>query len=265
MDRKPQCRVWTFQRPVTQKLPWNYNKNIFLCRMQRKQVTQWAFMMWRRRSFRWALKTRMVTLWWLRLLSPLMQQNDLAAMKYSEMKWPGLDPAEWPCLCWQQPFDPEDRGQDKSSVLLYPCVCLCVSDTPCDVVRCLWPPGTPRQPAGTGMWRRLKDLSHLEPSSSSSSATPPVSLSVPESYAPQVDDFKAYCKPKATRKESKTCKTDRSERGCFLADDKSIAFRSIRHTCKHQRVDWFKICILALSFCNRRCGCEALVCLVLVF
>lgn len=161
----------------------------------------------------------MVTLWWLRLLSSLIQQNDLAAMKYSEMKWPGLNPAQWPCLCWQQPFDTEDRGQDKSSVLPYTCVCLCVSDTPCDLMWGLWPPGTPRQLAGTGMWWKLKDVSHLEPSSSPSNATSLfclLSLSVQESYAPQVNDFKAYCKPKAMRKESKMCRTDKSEKGIFL-------------------------------------------------
>lgn len=184
---------------------------------------------------------------------------------WNEMTWPGSSTVALPLLTtaiWYW----ERRTGRVLCATVYVCVCLCVSDSPCDVVRWLWPPGTPRQPPGTGMWWRLKDLSHLKPSSSSSSATPPVSVSVPESYAPQVDDFKAYCKPKATRKESKMCNTDKSEGGFFfLADDKSITFRSIRRTCKHRRVYSFKICSLLLSFSNGCCGCEALVNLVLVF
>lgn len=97
-------------------------KNIlFTSRLSPTKGLILASPIWTRCSFRSVLKTTMVTFWWLRPLNSLMRQN--AAMKYSEVKWPGLDPAvEWPCLCWQQPFDTEDRGQDKSSVLLYTCV-----------------------------------------------------------------------------------------------------------------------------------------------
>lgn len=112
------------------------------------------------------------------------------------------------------------RTEDRTSPLCY-CICVWVSgvsDAPCDLVWWLWPPGTPRQLAGTGMWGRLKDLSHLKPSSSSSSAATLFgvsSLPLPESYAPQVDNFKAHRKPNATRKEPKMCKSDKSEKGCF--------------------------------------------------
>lgn len=94
------------------------------------------------------LKTgTMLTLLRLRLLNSLIQQDDLFAMKYSEVKWPGLGPAEW-----QQPFETEDR----TSPLCCTHVCLWVTDTPCDLAWWLWPLGTPRQWAGSGMWQTKK-------------------------------------------------------------------------------------------------------------
>lgn len=137
---------------------------------------------------------------------------------WNEMTWPGSSRVALPLLTtaiwyWGQ------RTRQAPCATVYMCVYLCVSDTPCDLVWWLWPPGTPRQLAGTGMWRRRKDLSHLKPSSSSSNATP---LSwyffffVPESYAPQVNNFKALCKPKAMWEQLKMCKTDTSEKGFFF-------------------------------------------------
>lgn len=161
----------------------------------------------------------MVTLWWLRLLNSLMQQN--AAMKYSEVKWPGLDPeVEWPCVCWQQPFDTEDRGQDKSSVLL------------CGFVgfwHSLWSSVVAlasRDTQTVGWHRNVTETKRLKPPQTILLFVQCLfslsSLPLPESYAPQVDNFKAYCKPNAMRKKSKMWKTDKSEKGCFWLTMKAL-------------------------------------------
>lgn len=205
--------------------------------------------------FKISIKTRAVTLWWLRL------QNDLAAVKYSEIKWPGPDPAEWPCLCWHQPFDTADREQDKSSVLLY--TCLCVSDTLCDLVWWLRPPGTPRQLAGTGMWRRLKDLSHLEPSSSSSNASPQLPLCPCQSLTHHRWTItKPTVNPRPCEKNRRCAKLTRVKRDIFWLTIKALLSTQSHKMCKHRRVDWFRICTLELIFCNGCCGWEALVHLV---
>lgn len=149
------------------------------------------------------------------------------------------DAAGWPC-CFKV-FWNEKAWRRSSAVALrllttgiwyrgrrtgrVPPPCCCVQYRrvflmfPCDLAWRPQPAGTPGRLAGTGlMCADQKDLSNPVPSSSP--PLPPVplhlfSVPVPDCNAPQVDDFKAHCKPKAMRRESEMCKTDRSEKRNF--------------------------------------------------
>lgn len=153
----------------------------------------------------------MVTLWWLRAakLHDAAEWPRCSKIFWSETTWPGSSFVALPLLTTVIWYWGQRTGRVLSATV-YVCVCVSVWHF-CDLVRCLWPPGTPRQLAGTGMWWRLKDLSHPKLSCSSCNANSLFclfSFSVPESDAPQVGNFKAYCKPKVVRKESEMCKTD---------------------------------------------------------
>ena len=144
---------------------------------------------------------------------------------WNEMTWPGSSTVALPLLTTAIWYWGQRTGQVLcATVYICVCVCLCVSDTPCDLVWWLWPPGTPRQLAGTGMWRRLKDLSHLEPSSSSSNATPPsffslslsLSLFLCQSHAPQVDFKACTVNPRLWEKNRRCAKLTRVKRDIFF-------------------------------------------------
>lgn len=145
----------------------------------------------------------MVTFWRLSQQSSLMQHSDLASIKYSEMKEPCLCPASWSSICWQQPFDSQDRGQDSClHCNIYVCVCesvcVCLWVSLCDLVYCHWPPGTSRQLAGTEL-KKLQDLSFWKPSLSPLPHDTFCFVSFvfgARLDVPQVHNFKEHCKTK---------------------------------------------------------------------
>lgn len=175
------------------------------------------------------------------------------------MTWPGssrvalplLTPAIWYC------------GQRTGQVLcatVYVFVCFCHS-----VWSSVVAPAS-RDTKTAGRHRNVTKTKRLKPPRAillfvrcQSSAS---SLPVPESYAPQVDGYKAYCKPRGHVKRIEDVQNWQEWKEIFWLTIKALLSTQSHKMCKHRRVDWFRICTPELIFCNGCCGCEALVHLV---